>query len=106
MTPERRAVIRIAEAWHGQSDEPIGTWVLRLFQRSLAAHGLPEVRLHSLRHHAATTVLDALGGDLRAASALLGHSSVAFTSDVYAAHADEARKRAAAAMDRAMEGLA
>lgn len=77
----------------------------RLFQRELAAQGLPDVRFHSLRHSAAMTMLDHVGGDLRAVSAVLGHSTINTTVNVYGAHADEARKRAAAAMDDAMEGL-
>lgn len=69
----------------------------------LTAHGLPKVRMHSLRHSSAVLMLDATSGDLRAVSAVLGHSSVAITADVYGAEADEARKRAAAAMDRVMK---
>lgn len=80
--------------------------VTRLFQRELVAQGLPEVRFHSLRHSAAMTMLDHVGVDLRAVSAVLGHSTISQTVDTYGAHADEARKRAARAMDEAMEGMA
>lgn len=86
--------------------------VTRIFQRALVAHGLmsdddgaPSIRFHSLRHTAAMTMLDHVGGDLRAVSAVLGHASIAITVDRYGAHADEARKRGAGAMDDAMEGM-
>ena len=72
---------------------------------AIAAHGLPRVRVHSLPHSSAVAMLDATGGDIRAVSAVLGHSSVAVTVDVYAAEADAARKRAAEAMDRVMEEM-
>lgn len=79
--------------------------VTRIFQRELAAQQLPDVRFHSLRHTAAMTMLDHVGGDLRAVSSVLGHSTITTTVNVYGAHADEARKRGAAAMDDAMEGI-
>lgn len=76
--------------------------VTKAFHKALTKHGLPSVRFHSLRHAAAVAMLDATGGDLRAVSATLGHASISITVDVYAQEADEARKRAAAAMDRAL----
>lgn len=75
-----------------------------LLQRALAAHGLPKVRFHDLRHGAAAMMLDSLGGDIRAVSAYLGHSTIATTVDIYGGKADEARKRAMEAMGRALEG--
>jgi len=45
--------------------------------------GLPDVRFHDLRHSVAT-ILFAAGVDLKVISELLGHSSIAVTSDVYA----------------------
>ena len=76
--------------------------VNRAFHDALTAHGLPSVRLHSLRHSAAVAMLDGTGGDLRAVGAVLGHASIATTVNQYAADADNARKRMAAAMDRVM----
>lgn len=77
--------------------------VTKAFAKALARHGFPSVRLHSLRHSAAVGMLDVMGGDIRAVSAVLGHSSIGTTVDMYAKEADDARKRAAEAMDRAME---
>ena len=45
--------------------------------------GLQDVRFHDLRHSVAT-ILFAAGVDLKVISELLGHSSIAVTSDVYA----------------------
>ncbi len=44
--------------------------------------GLPPIRVHDLRHVAATLAL-AAGADLKAVQALLGHSSIAITADTY-----------------------
>lgn len=80
--------------------------VTKVFGRALEAHGFPKVRLHSLRHSSAVAMLDRLGGDLRAVSANHGHSTIGTTVDVYGSAADDARRRAAAAMDEAMSGMA
>ncbi|VVJ22673.1 Integrase [Amycolatopsis camponoti] len=46
------------------------------------AAGLPPVRLHDLRHGAATLML-AAGADLKVVQELLGHSSITITADTY-----------------------
>lgn len=79
--------------------------VTREFQAALAAHGLEKVRFHDLRHTAAQLLLDGNGGDIRAVSATLGHSTIATTVDIYGGAADDARRRARDAMERAMEGI-
>lgn len=78
------------------------SWVTHAFADALAAHGFPAVRLHSLRHSSIVAVLDETGGDLRAAQALARHQNVATTINVYGREADEARRKAATATDRAM----
>ena len=52
------------------------------FDRTVARLGLRRVRLHDLRHTYATLALRA-GIDAKTVSARLGHSTVAFTLDVY-----------------------
>jgi integrase len=44
--------------------------------------GLPPIRLHDLRHGAATLAL-AAGADLKTVQALLGHASIVLTADTY-----------------------
>ncbi len=78
------------------------THVSRTFRESLAAHGFPHVRLHSLRHAAAVAMLDQSGGDVVAVSKVLGHSTLSITVDTYGQEADEARKRGATYMDLAL----
>ena len=48
----------------------------------MAEHGLPPIRLHDLRHGAASLALEA-GVDLKVVSDQLGHSSIALTADTY-----------------------
>lgn len=55
--------------------------------------GLPQIRFHDLRHSAATTLL-ALGVEMRVISALLGHSGIAITADLYTHVLSETTKEA------------
>ncbi|MEV0623567.1 site-specific integrase [Nonomuraea sp. NPDC050404] len=52
------------------------------FHKLVVASGLPPIRLHDLRHGAATLAL-ASGADLRVVQGLLGHTSIVLTADVY-----------------------
>ena len=52
------------------------------FRALLQEAGLPPIRLHDLRHAAATLAL-AAGADLKAVQELLGHSSITITADTY-----------------------
>jgi integrase len=61
---------------------------------ALAGPPLPPVRLHDLRHGAATMLL-AAGVDIKVISEVLGHATTAFTSDVYAVVAEELAEDAA-----------
>ena len=86
----------------GRSDtrKPCHPQVLsRAWQRTVQALGLPSIRLHDLRHSAASLLL-ATGADPKLISERLGHSSVGFTLTVYGhlmpgAQAEAAEKLAA-----------
>ncbi len=52
------------------------------FEQLAYLAGLPPIRLHDLRHFAATLHL-AAGVDIKIVQDLLGHSSRAITSDTY-----------------------
>ncbi len=60
--------------------------------------GLPLVRFHDLRHGAATMLL-AAGQPPKVVSETLGHSTTAFTMDVYAVVAEELAEAAAVAIE-------
>jgi integrase len=66
----------------------------RTFRRLSDEAGLPPVRLHDLRHGAATLAL-AAKVDLKVAQDMLGHSSIVLTADTYTSVLpDDARKAA------------
>lgn len=75
-----------------------GTNVTHEFQKRLAAAGLPRMRFHDLRHGTAT-LLKSRGTDLREIMAILGHSQIALTANLYTHIAPEVRREAAAKMD-------
>jgi integrase len=54
----------------------------RTFKKLIAEHGLPPIRLHDLRHGAATLAL-AAGVELKVVQDMLGHSSIVLTADTY-----------------------
>ena len=59
-----------------------------LFERLVTAAGLPTIRLHDLRHVAATLML-AAGVDIKVVSETLGHSDTRITRDIYQAVLDD-----------------
>lgn len=59
-----------------------------------AAAGLPPVRLHDLRHGAATIAL-AAGTDMKIVQEMLGHSSITLTADTYTSVLPEIARAAA-----------
>ena len=64
------------------------------FLRTAYAAGLPPIRLHDLRHGAATLML-AGGADMKVVQALLRHSSITITSDTYTSVLPEVARQAA-----------
>ncbi|MGB4777439.1 tyrosine-type recombinase/integrase [Microbacterium sp.] len=79
--------------------------LFRAFVAAVGRSGIDAtgVGLHTLRHSAATGMLDA-GVPLHVVSRVLGHSSVAITGDIYG-HADDTRQRDAIGMLGAALGL-
>jgi integrase len=57
-------------------------YLTRRFIRLIRREGLPPIRLHDLRHGAATLAL-AGGADLKMIQAMLGHASIILTADTY-----------------------
>ncbi len=73
------------------------SWVSQRFDTLAARAGLPSITLHGLRHGSATMAL-AAGVPIKAISEMLGHSTSAFTADVYTEVAEELAEAAASAI--------
>ena len=85
---------------------PIGTPVdprndYREFRKLLARAGLPPVRLHDLRHTAASLLL-AQHVPARVVMEILGHSQIALTMNTYSHVAPEVSREAADRMARTL----
>ena len=76
----------------GQCINPHTLWAN--FKRIAASIGLPDARVHDLRHTSATLAL-INGDDVKTVQANLGHATAAFTLQRYV-HASEEMKRASA----------
>ena len=93
--------------WQGSPcvfSSPIGTPVdprndFREFRKLLARAGLPPVRLHDLRHTAASLLL-AQNVPARVVREILGHSQIALTMNTYSHVAPEVSREAADRMAR------
>ena len=75
--------------------------VTRILHRTLTKAGLPSVRMHDLRHTAATLLL-AQGVDVRTIMEVLGHSQISLTLNTYAHVMPALRADAAAKTDAAL----
>lgn len=71
------------------------------FLALVAAAGLPPIRLHDLRHGAASLAL-AAGIDIKVVSEMLGHSTSVITRDTYTSVYDELKHAAAASIAAAI----
>jgi len=71
--------------------------VLRAVEVAAAKAGLSDVNVHSLRHSAATAMLES-GVHLKAVSDLLGHSDIRTTAEIYGHISDDVAKAAMAAL--------
>jgi integrase len=75
-----------------------GNNVSRSFQRLVKAAGLPRIRVHDLRHGAATTLL--LGGQsAKVVSERLGHANISITLNLYSHVTPHMQEEAALKMD-------
>jgi integrase len=78
--------------------------VNRAWEDLCARAGVRRVRLHDLRHSAATFML-AAGADLKVIQATLRHSRLSTTSDVYAHVLADVQRQAAERMDGVLRQL-
>ncbi|MFC5827976.1 tyrosine-type recombinase/integrase [Nonomuraea insulae] len=78
-------------------------YLTRRFRQLVLASGLPPVRLHGLRHGAASTAL-AAQVDLRTVQGQLGHASIVLTADTYTSVLPELYHEAAEATARLVHG--
>src|SRR5262249_14615979 len=82
--------VAAGEWWHytgyvftRRGGDPVSPETLtRTFRDLVAGCGLPPVRLHDLRHGAASLAL-AAGADLKVVQDTLGHASIVLTADTY-----------------------
>ncbi|MFI6344170.1 tyrosine-type recombinase/integrase [Streptomyces sp. NPDC050560] len=74
-------------------------WVTTQFRQLVREAELPPIRLHDLRHGAATHALSA-GVDVKVVQDMLGHSSSTLTRDTYTSVVDGVKHHAAGAVAR------
>ncbi len=104
---QRKARERAGAAWVDSGrlfTQPTGGWIepdrlTARFERLTRRAGLPPIRLHDLRHGAATIAL-AAGVDRKVVQEMLGHASIGLTSDTYTSVLPEVAHDAAEAAAR------
>lgn len=74
------------------------------FKRLAASIGLPDARLHDLRHSYAVAALRA-GDDIKTVQGNLGHHAAAFTLDVYGHVTEEMKQASADRMETYIKGV-
>jgi integrase len=77
--------------------------IARHFELLTEKAGLPRIRVHDMRHTAATLMI-LTGVNIKIVSETLGHSSITVTLDLYGHLIDEQRQQVADAMDRLLGG--
>ena len=78
--------------------------VYHKFKEVAAQIGLPELRLHDLRHSYAVASI-AAGDDIKTVQANLGHATATFTLDVYGHYTDQMRKASADRMEQYIQKI-
>ena len=76
--------------------------ISHVFHRVAKAAGIDGARFHSLRHSYASLLL-AQGANLKDIQALLGHSSIAITGNLYAHVTEQRQREVAARIDQALD---
>ena len=104
----RQAPGWVGNAWSLVFTTTIGTPldqrnVNRVFAQLSEQARVPRIRIHDLRHTAATLALEA-GADLKTVSALLGHSQLSVTADYYAHVSRRLAEDALTRLDRLLAG--
>ncbi|MCX4699004.1 site-specific integrase [Streptomyces sp. NBC_01373] len=74
----------------------------RAFQLLCARHGIRKIKLHHVRHTAATILKD-LGVPARDAQLILGHSNIAITQQIYQHDTMDTRRDALSRMEQALK---
>jgi integrase len=69
-------------------------YVTKIVKRTLQRHGLPNARLHDLRHFRASALIST-GADIAAVSKAMGQKTIAITSDLYGNLFDKAGREMA-----------
>ena len=77
----------------------------RIFQQLCRIADMPPIRLHDLRHGAATLALEA-GVELKVVQDMMGHSSIVLTADTYTSVLPEVARKAAEAVAAHVHGPA
>ncbi|MFC5531025.1 tyrosine-type recombinase/integrase [Cohnella yongneupensis] len=91
---ERQYVFHNGDGRPFYHNTPSMTW-----RRFIARHGLPEARLHDLRHTAATLLIES-DTDLKAVQERLGHAKYSTTANLYAHVTKKLSKQTAAKLDK------
>lgn len=79
-----------------------GDYTTLAFARLAARLDIAKIRLHDLRHFAATTILHN-GIDVRTAAGRLGHARASTTLDIYAYYTQPADQRASTTLVNSLD---
>ena len=78
--------------------------VFDCFKRTVRKVGLPNLRIHDLRHTYAVNSIRA-GDDIKTVQSNLGHATAAFTLDVYGHFTDDMRQASSQRMEQFISGV-